>query len=69
MLGLSIGSDYRWKLDSLVTKVDNGDMTRRQVHSLIGELLGNFPVGKMGLNCNDKVGQKIMEILLRLSST
>ena len=44
MLGLKVTSDLFWKRDSPLPSVNSQRLTRRQVHQLVGEWLGHFPV-------------------------
>jgi transposase InsO family protein len=44
VLGLRVGKGFRWSRDSRLPSLSPGRLTRRELHSWIGELLGHFPV-------------------------
>ena len=44
VLGLSVTPDLRWKRDNSIPILSSNQLTRREVHKLLGELTGHFPV-------------------------
>jgi hypothetical protein len=44
VLGLAVGRDLSWSRDSSLPAVTSRGVTRRALHSWIGELIGHFPV-------------------------
>lgn len=78
VLGLSVSSDWKWGRDGLPTVVDQESLTRRQVHRVLGEWVGHFPVaGWLRVACgyvqrrtaegncgwDEAVGPEIMRIM------
>ena len=44
VLGLRVDEQFTWSRDSELPTVPSGHLTRRQLHSWIGELVGHYPV-------------------------
>ena len=44
ILGLCVDENFRWKQDNPISDLPTERLTRRQVHKLLGEWLGHFPV-------------------------
>jgi len=52
VLGLKIDKDFKWSREKVLPKVNENNLTRRELHKYIGELLGHFPVcGKLRIMC------------------
>ena len=52
VLGLNVDKHLLWSREKPLPKVPPGRLTRRQVHSLVGEWLGHFPVcGWLQVSC------------------
>lgn len=44
VLGLKVANDLTWGRDGLLPSIDRDLLTRRQVHAVLGELIGHYPV-------------------------
>lgn len=44
VLGLKIHSDFTWHRDGILLKKEAKNLSKREMHSIIGELIGHFPV-------------------------
>ena len=44
VLGLSVDNNFRWKRDNELPTVAGSNLTRRQVHAVVGEWVGHYPV-------------------------
>ena len=44
VLGLSVDSQFRWNRDKQLPDINSEPLTRRQVHRILGEWVGHFPV-------------------------
>jgi len=52
VLGLKVDSNLAWSRESKIPKVGNGTVTKREMHRIVGELLGHFPkVGWLRVAC------------------
>ena len=52
VLGLHVDPSLTWRRDKALPKVPEGRLTRRNVHALVGEWLGHFPVcGWLRVSC------------------
>jgi len=43
ILGLRVDKNLKWSRDGPIPQVKEGQLTRRDVHSFVGELLGHYP--------------------------
>ena len=44
VLGLKVTEDFNWRRDGSLPSLDKDSLTRRQVHAILGELIGHYPV-------------------------
>ena len=78
VLGLRVEKDLNWRRDKELPVINKNCFTRRQVHSVLGELLGHFPIAnwlrvscaylqrltaREGVDWDTKVGDKVVEKL------
>lgn len=78
VLGMSVNENQCWGRDKRLAPIDEEELTRRQVHSLVGEWVGHLPVaGWLRVACgylqrrtaetctgwDEKVGCEVMAIL------
>ena len=81
VLGLRVDKNLRWKRDSPLPVLSNEVLTRRQVHKVLGEWLGHFPVcgwlrvvcgflqrvtAEEGIDWDDKVSEATMGKVLQV---
>ena len=69
VLGLKVAGDSTWTRDAPLPVVDSKCLTRRQVHQLVGEWVGHFPVaGWLRVACDFLQGIRLagmtMSVLL-----
>lgn len=83
VLGVCVDENQRWGRDSVLSQVDENTLTRRQVHSIVGEWVGHLPVAgwlrvacgyvqrmtaEMGAAWDDRVSPEVMGILKDISA-
>ena len=44
VLGLKVEGDWSWSRDKPLPDIQNGKLTRREAHGIVGEWIGHFPV-------------------------
>ena len=53
VLGIRVNKDFSWQRDGLIGEIKDGPVTRRKLHSFVGETVSHFPVaGKVRLMCS-----------------
>lgn len=83
VLGLQVNHQLNWKRDGLLPLISEDSLTRRQVHKILGEWLGHYPVcgwlrvvsgylqrqtAKEKLGWDDHVSESIMSKVLEVSN-
>ena len=78
VLGVSVDENQRWGRDSEIAQIGESALTRRQVHSIVGQWVGHLPVAgwlrvacgyiqrmtaEMGAAWDGKVSPEVMDIL------
>ena len=78
VLGVKVKTDLNWERESQLPRFSNETITKRQIHKIVGELLGHFPkagwlrvacaflqrkAAEEKINLDEKVCEKLMNCL------